>query len=96
MQLAQVFLHTIRLKLESTDGTALLVEFVGLRVVDRDVVKINVNAACLLDDSTALLHLRKRLQSEEVHLNESRRLDDMTIVLSTVGLGILEVWVVSR
>ena len=96
MQLTQVFLHTIRLKLEGTDGTSLLVEFEGFGVVDGNGIEIYVDATCLLDDSTALLHLRKRLQSKEVHLDESCRLDDMTIVLSTVGLGILEVWVVGR
>ena len=96
MQLAQVFLHTVRLELEGTDGATLLVELEGLGVVDGNGVEVDVDTSCLFDDSTALLHLRKRLQSEEVHLDESRRLDDMTIVLGAVGLGILEVWVVSR
>ena len=71
MQLTQVFLHTVRLELEGTDGTPLLVEFEGFGVVDGNVIEVYVDATCLLDDGTALLHLRKRLQSKEVHLDES-------------------------
>ena len=96
LKLAEVFLHACRLKLERTHGTALLIEFVSLGVVDRDVVEVDVDSPVLLDDGTSLLHLAERFQSEKVHLDKPRRLDDVTIVLRTVGLLVLEVRVVGR
>ena len=60
------------------------------------MIKINVNVTCLLDNSAGFLHLRQRLQAKEVHLDESRRLDDMAVILCAVGLLVLEVGVVSR
>ena len=94
MQLAQVFLHTCRLKLEGADGAAFLVEFEGLGVVDGDVVEVDVDISRQLDIGTGLFQLRKGLQSQEVHLDESRRLNDVTVVLRTIGFGVLEVGVV--
>ena len=94
VQLTQILLHACRLELEGADGLALLIELEGLGVVDGDGVEVYVDATGLLDDSTGLLHLREGLQAEEVHLDESCRLDDMAVVLGTVGLGVLEVGVV--
>ena len=96
MQFTQVFLHTVRLKLEGTDGTALLIEFVCLGIVNGDSVEIDLYAPRTLDVSTCLLQLRQRLQPQEVHLDKSRRFDDMTVVLRAVGLGALEIWVICR
>ena len=94
MKLAEIFLHTCRLKLEGTNGTALLIELVGLGVVDGDMVQVNIDATCLFDNGTGLLLLRQRLQSQEVHLDESGRLNHVAVILGAVGLGILEVGVV--
>ena len=81
MQLLQVLLHAGRLKLERADGAALLIELVGELVVEGDVVEVDDVAGGLLDDLAGLLELRQRLQSEEVHLDEARRLDDVAVVL---------------
>ena len=94
MKLAEVFLHTCRLKLEGTDGAALLIELVSLGVVDGDMVQVNINATCLLDNGAGLFLLRQCLQSQEVHLDESGRLNHVAVVLGAVGLSILEVGVV--
>ena len=94
LQFAQVFLHTARLKLERAYGAPLLVELIGLGVVDRNIVKVNINASCHLDVSTCLLQLRQRFKSEEVHLDESCRFYHMTIILSAVGFRSLEIGVV--
>ena len=94
VQLAQVFLHACRLKLERADGTALLVQLIGLGVVDGNGVKIDIDAAVQLDIGAGLLQLRQGLQSKEVHLDESGRLDDVTVVLRAVRLRVLEVGVV--
>ena len=96
MEFTQVFLHTARLKLERTDGASLLIEFKGLGVVDGDMVEVYLHPTGLLDIGTGLLQLRQRLQAQEVHLDESRRLNHMTVVLRAVGLRILEVGVVGR
>ena len=95
MEFTQVFLHTLRLKLECTDGTSLLIELVGLGVVDGDGIEVDINASCAFDVGTGLLQLRECLQAEEIHLDKSRRLDDVSVVLRAVGLHALEVRVVS-
>ena len=95
LQLTQVFLHACRLKLERTNGAAFLIELERHWVVDGDMVEIDINATRLLDNGTGFLHLRQRLQTQKVHLDEARRLDDVTIVLGTIGLRVLEVGVVS-
>ena len=96
MQFTQVFLHACRLKLERADGLSLLVEFVGLGIIDGDRVEIHVDASCALDIRTSLLQLREGFQTEEVHLDESCRFDHVTVVLCAVGLRTLEVWVIGR
>ena len=74
----------------------MLIELVGLRVVDGNVVEVDINASVLLDDGTGFLHLAQGLQTEEVHLDKTRRLDDMSVILRAVGLLVLEVGVVGR
>ena len=96
LQFAQVFLHALRLKLEGADGAPLLIELVGLGIVDRDVIKVDVYTSRTFDIRAGLLQLRERLQTQEVHLDESCRFDDVTIILRTVGLGTLEIRVVGR
>ena len=96
LQLAQVFLHTCRLKLERTDGAPLLIEFKGLGVVDGNRVEIDVDASGTLDIQARLFQLRKRLQSQEVHLDQARRFNHVSVILCTVGLRALEVRIISR
>ena len=94
LKLTQVFLHTWRLKLESTDGASLLIEFIGEIIVDGDVVEVDDVARRLLDDLTSLLQLRERLQSEKVHLDQSGGLDDVSVVLRDGAFQSREVGVV--
>ena len=96
MKLLQIFLHSRRLKLERSDGTALLIELIGQIVVNRDVVKVYLLSRCLLDHLHRLFQLREGFQTEEVHLDKSRRLNDVTVVLCHVTLAVGEVGVVSR
>ena len=86
LQFAQILLHACRLKLERTNGAPLLIELVGFRVIDGNVVEVDVDASVLLDDGTGFLHLAQSLQTEEVHLDKTRRLDDMAVILRAVGL----------
>ncbi len=94
MQLAQVLLHAGRLELEGTDGLPLLIELEGLRVVDGYGVEVEVDAASVLYVLAGFLLLRKGLQSEEVHLDEACRLDDVSVVLRHGSLHVGEVGVV--
>ena len=96
LEFTQIFPHAVRLKLEGTDSTALLIEFVGLGIIYGDMVKIDVNATGTLDIGTGLLQLREGLQSEEVHLNESSRFNHMTVILSAVRLHAFKVRIVCR
>ena len=61
MEFAQIFLHTGRLKLECTDGATLLIELVCHRVVDRNIIQIDVDTACLLHDFACFLLLGESL-----------------------------------
>ena len=70
-QLAQVFLHTSRLKLEGTNGTSLLVEFKSFGIVDGNVIEVHLDAPCTFDILAGLLQLRQGLQAQEVHLDKS-------------------------
>ena len=96
LEVAQVFLHSGRLKLERADGAALLVERVGLRVVDGNVVEVDVDAQRLLHVGAGFLQLRQSFQAKEVHLDEACRLDDVAVILCAVGLRVLEVGVIGR
>ena len=95
-EFTQIFLHAIRLKLESTNRTSLLIEFKSLGVVNRNMIQIDLNTSCLLDNSTSLFHLRQRLQSQEVHLNQSCRFYHVSVILRTVGFLILEIGIIGR
>ena len=81
-QLAQILLHTCRLELERADGASLLIEFVCEFVVDGDSVEVEresvVGETYVLH---RLLHDGQCGESEEVHLDESGLLDDVSVVL---------------
>ena len=55
LEFAQVFLHTLRFKLEGAHSASLLIELVGLGIVDGNVVEINVDTSCTFDIGTGLL-----------------------------------------
>ena len=81
LQLAEVFLHSRRLKLEGADGIARGIQGVGLRVIDRDMVDVDVDASGLLDILQGILDERQSFESQKVHLDEAHILDDLTFVL---------------
>ena len=57
MEFSQILLHTRRLKLEGTNSTSLLIEFIGLRVVNGDMIEVDFYATCTLDIRTGLFQL---------------------------------------
>ena len=94
MQFLQVLSHARRLELESSNCSTFLIKFVCQRVINRNVVYVDVYAVSLFDDTTSFFELRKRLQTKEVHLDEASTFDNMTIVLSNGSLAVREVRVV--
>ena len=81
LQLAQVLLHPSGFELEGPDGLPLGVELVGLGIIDRDLVDVDLDTAALLDVQQGFLDDREGLEPEEVHLDQARRLDDRAFVL---------------
>ena len=96
MQFPEVLLHTGRLELEGADGLSALVELVGQFIVDRDIVEVDHVARRLPDDLAGLFQLGESLQSEEVHFDETGRLNHMAVVLCHRHFLFREVGVGSR
>ena len=90
----QVFLHSRRFKLESPYGASFLVQLVCRGVVDGYVVEVDVYAPTEFHVLHRLFLLRQCLQSEEVHLYQAGRFDDVSVVLCHGGLDVGEVGVV--
>ena len=81
LKLHQILLHAVRFELEKTGRRAAPEDFVRLLVVHGNVVRIDVDAAELLDQRHAFLFDRERLEAEEVHLQEADRLHEVSVVL---------------
>ena len=80
-QLLHIFTHTQRLKLEDTNRTSFLEEFVGIGIFYGDMVDIHLFASCFLDILEAFLNDSQSLKSQEVHLDQSNTFDHMTVIL---------------
>ena len=93
-QFPKILLHSRRLKLERTNRSSFLIQFVCQIIVNRNIIEINFVARSLLDNLYGLLQLRQSFQSEEVHLDKSCRLNNVSVVLSDVTLHPREVRVV--
>ena len=63
------------LELEDAVGLAVAEQLVGLRVVERDRVDVEVDALGALDLVERVADQRQRAQPEEVHLQEADALD---------------------
>ena len=58
LQLAKIFLHTCRLKLECAGCLSRAIKFVGFFVVDRHCIYVHVDAARLLYVGESLFYYR--------------------------------------
>ena len=99
LQLHEVLLHARRFELEESGRLAAAEELVGLLVVVGNLVRVEL--ACLVanllrharivlpEKRDALLLDGKRLQSEEVHLQKSDWLDEVSVILSRQQLVFL-------
>ena len=80
-ELLHIFTHTQRLKLEYTYRASLLEQFIGIRILDGDMVDIHLFASCFLDILEAFLDDSQSLKSQEVHLDQSNTFDHMAVIL---------------
>ena len=72
---AQDLAHAGALELEDAVGLAVHEQLIRLRIVERDVVDVEVDALGALDLGERVLDQRQRAQAEEVHLQEADALD---------------------
>jgi hypothetical protein len=81
LRLAQQFAHTRTLELEDAERGAFLEHLVGLRIVERNVVDVEVDALSPFDFLQRIVDQRERAQPEEVHLQEADPLDLLHVPL---------------
>ena len=81
LQLADVAAHARRLELEHAGRLARREQLEGLRVVERDVVEVDRDAAVLRDQVHGLAQDREVGQAQEVELEQAQRLDAVHLVL---------------
>ena len=75
MARAQDLAHARALELEDAVGLAVDEQLIGLRIVERDVVDVEVDALGALDLGERVLDQRQRAQAQEVHLQQADALD---------------------
>ena len=68
LEILEVFLHPRRFVLEDANRFAALEEFVGLGVVQRKAVRVEVDAVAVLHVAHGVLDDGEGLQAQEVHL----------------------------
>ena len=81
LQLAKILLHTIGLELECSERMTCTIEVVGLFIVNRNSIDINIYPLCTADILHRILHNREVFQTEEVHLDKTCILDYRAFVL---------------
>ena len=82
LQRFQVFLHSCRFILEYADGVTALEQLVGLGVVQRKAVRIEVYAMAKLDILHRVFDDGERLQPQEVHFQQACILGHSVVKLS--------------
>ena len=57
VEFLEIFLHACRLKLEGAYGASILIQLIGLLVIDGQAVQVDVHSVGFLDHAAGLLHL---------------------------------------
>ena len=81
LEFTQVLLHTRAFELERSHRSTSLEEPISLLIVDRDIIHIYFHATGLTNIIECLVDDTESLESEEVHLDQACRFDDMSVVL---------------
>ena len=89
LQILEVLLHPRGFVLEDADGLAALEELVGLRVVEREAVRVEVDAVAVLDIAYCVLDDGQGLQAQEVHLEEAGVFGDGVVKLRARHVAVL-------
>ena len=83
LEFPQVFLHTRRFKLERSNGASVAIELISGRVFNIQAIYIHSNAQTVLDIFHGFFQDGQGFQSKEVHLDESRFLNHVSVILRT-------------
>ena len=86
LQFAKVSLHTCRFELERTDSSSVAVKLVCSRVFYVDIIHVYFHTQTLPHILHCLFQDAQSLQSEEVHLDKSCFLYDMSVILCAAHL----------
>ncbi len=81
LEVLEVLLHARRFVLEDADRVSALKKLVRSRVVERNVFDVYFDAVALADQLQAVLDERKRLEPQEVHLQQPCRLNHGVVEL---------------
>ena len=74
--LHEVTRHARAFQLKDAGGVPRSQEFEGFRVINRDVIQVQLHPATLFDQVAGALHNRQGRQAQEIHLEQAQRLDD--------------------
>ena len=89
LEVDEVLLHTRTFKLESTIGISGLVELVGLFIVQRQLIYIDLYVVVSLYEGQGILNDGQGLQPQEVHLDNPGILYHITLILGNERVYIL-------
>ena len=88
LQPLQALAHARAFELEHARRIGLGQQLVALRVIERQRLQVDLDAAPALDELQRFLQHGQRLQAEEVELDEARRLDQLPVVLRDRKVGL--------
>ena len=89
LQVFHVLFHPVRFKLEHGIGFAALKQFVGFRIIKRHGINVNFHAVVALDQQQAVAQNRQVAQTQKVHLDHARILNDLALELRDEQVGFL-------
>ncbi len=73
--------HAVGFELEDGGGFSTSEEFVGLGVVQGEIIYVDVRATALLDHSNGIVKHRERRQAKKIHFQQADALERVHIVL---------------
>ena len=88
MHLAQCLLNELGIELEYAFGQTTLPQLHRLFIIGRNLVQINIDSACLLNQARRIFQHDQGFQSQKVKLNQPRRFQIVAVILARrQGIG---------
>ncbi len=82
LKFLEILLHARRLKLEGTNGATRSKKLVGEFIINRNMINVNLYATGLTYIIQRLVDDTQGLKTQEVHLNQAGRFNDVAVILS--------------